>query len=134
MQKRRPLEPTGMGTPPNKEANPLPVVLREESRLAVKMVVTSIGGVTAAACRFGVTRQTVHNWLNGRIGFPPDIAKDIAQLAADLSGQMREAANEAIRLEARAIVRRDVIRRAARQRYYERFGRYPVPARGGKTP
>ena len=123
-----------MVDPSQNDASLRPVLLRDDLLPAVKAVVTMMGGVSVAAARFGVTRQTVWNWIRGATGIPPAIADMLAVEALAIAATMIEAQKDLIRLEAHARARRMALRRENRERYYARFGRYPVPARGNKTP
>jgi hypothetical protein len=65
---------------------------------------------------------------------PPDVALTLADEAAALATKLIEQSHDLLIIAKASAERRAQIKQANRQRFCERFGRWPTPARGNKTP
>jgi hypothetical protein len=116
------------------EASLRPIATREEHLAAIKCVVARIGGPAKTALLIGRTPQAVWLYERGKNAMPSRIAGQLAAVASDMA-QEQTALTHALRRLERDVLAYEAEKRAAnRERYFQRFGRYPVPARGNKTP
>jgi DNA-binding transcriptional regulator YdaS (Cro superfamily) len=113
------------------EASLSPVAARDET---IRVVVRALGGPCAVAKLIGRHRITVCNYVSGNYPVPSDVALMLESETKRLTTELLARTPELKARAVDAVARESVTRNASRERYFQRFGRYPVPARGNKTP
>ncbi len=100
----------------------------------LRAVVAALGGASVVSKLVGRHRVTVCYYVSGLYPLPSDVALILEAEARKLTTDLLSRTSE-LRAKAQHAEAREAVTRAAnRERYFQRFGRYPVPARGNKTP
>jgi hypothetical protein len=138
MPSRKPQEPqpsqTGMASHAENEASVIPHPLRDDSTSIICRAIAGLGGATKAGKVLGKATPTIWTYLYGSRRMPSDVAARLAEATAASANEQTALVHALKRIEAEAREREALKRLANRERYFQRFGRYPVPARGNKTP
>ncbi len=138
MPPRKPQEPqpsqTGMADHAENEAILSPIISRDDSKDIIYGAVAGLGGVSKTAKVLGKSVPTIWTYLYGTRHMPSEVADRLAVATAATVDRQVSLVHSVKRLAADARAREAAFRNASRERYFQRFGRYPVPARGNKTP
>jgi hypothetical protein len=113
----------------------IPVQARDRSHetLVLSDVIAALGGAQKVAPIVRRHWVTIYRYIDGSRAVPPDVAEALAIAAKAHVNRQTSNVHELGKIAAAAKGRRARIRQAARERFYQRFGHYPMPARGGKT-
>lgn len=106
---------------------------REKCAIAIRNAVTLIGGATKAGRIMDRGHSVVFDYMHGYRRIPSSQIDALAKATAETVEQSLATLRELERLKAEALEHEAQQRLSARERYYARFGRYPVPARGNKA-
>ena len=121
----------GMLDPEHECGSLIPHRERDET---LRAVVAALGGASVVSKLVGRHRVTVCYYVSGLYPLPSDVALILEAEARKLTTDLLSRTSE-LRAKAQHAEAREAVTRAAnRERYFQRFGRYPVPARGNKTP
>lgn len=105
------------------------VAARDE---CLSFVVRGLGGAGSVARLLGCSRYIVYDWVKGKRRIPPSAAERLARESATVGTLLINSQHHLLKLAAAGRERRARTINAERERYYVRFGRYPVPARMDK--
>ena len=95
-----------------------------------RTVVVALGGPTEAGRLVSRNKRTIRQYVIGERPVPPDVAEMLADKTAALATALIAASHDLRRIAKAGHQRRARIRLASRERYFQRFDRYPMPARG----
>ena len=129
-----PIEPTGLVDGVKNSGSLIPHPMRDDSTSIICRAIAGLGGATKAGKVLGKATPTIWTYLYGSRRMPSDVAARLAEATAASANEQTALVHALKRIEADAREREALKRLANRERYFQRFGRYPVPARGNKTP
>jgi hypothetical protein len=107
---------------------------RETGGMTLREVVGLLGGGTVVSRLLGLKSHVLWDYMTGHRELTSDKVLVLSRALSERAERTLTAARTIDRLHALALEREARKITASRERYYARFGRYPVPARGNKTP
>jgi hypothetical protein len=107
--------------------------MRDSGALALNTVISAVGGVRTAARLVHRSPRLIAYYLTAERSVSPDVYRKLAAEASALASALMLASHDLNKAAESADQRRARIKQASRERFYARFGHYPMPARGGKT-